>query len=129
MGTASFGIEWQLLAVQADGLHAAAEPVGDGQAAAVASRGQLAHVTAEVNAVVEVEGPQGARRRARGGVHPVQYELGIVTVHLQCESVPLAVVNLSAVDGHEAGAAAAVELVLQAAIHDLSGVRTYRVRT
>jgi len=120
VGPAGFGVERQLPAVQAERLQAAAQPVGDGRAAAVAAGGgQLAHVAAEVNAVVEVEGPQGARRRARGGVHPVQHQLGVVAVHLQRERVPLAVVDLRAVHRHDAGAAAAVKLVLQAAVHDL----------
>ncbi|KAF3852447.1 hypothetical protein F7725_005802 [Dissostichus mawsoni] len=55
VGPLSLGVQRQLLAVQADGLHAAAQPVGDGQAATVASRGQLAYMPAEINAVVEGE--------------------------------------------------------------------------
>ena len=119
MGAVSFGVQRQLLAIQGDGLHAAAETVGDGQAASVAARGVLAYVATKVNAVVKVKGSQGARCSAWGGVHPIQHKLGIITVHLQRDGVPLPVVNLSAVDWHEAGATATVELVLQAAVHNL----------
>lgn len=69
----SFGVERQLLAIQVDGLHAAPEAVGDRQAAPVASRGMLAHMTPEVNAVVQVKGAQSSRRCARGGMHSVQH--------------------------------------------------------
>lgn len=119
VGAVSLGVQRQLLAVEDDGLHAAAEAIGDGQAASVASRGVLAYVATEVNAVVEVEGSQGARGGAWGAVHPVQHKLSIITVHLQRDGVPLPVVDLSTVDWHEARATATVEFVLQAAVDDL----------
>lgn len=119
VGAVGFGVERQLLAIQGDGLNAAAEPVGDGQAAPVAGHGVLAYMATEVNAVVKVKGSQGARCSAWGGVHPIQHKLGVITVHLKWDGVPLPVVNLSAVDWHEAGTTAAVELVLQAAVYNL----------
>lgn len=119
VGPASPCVQRQLLAIQGDGLHAATQPVGDRQAASVARGGVLAYVTAKVNAVVKIEGPQSARGCARGRMHPVQHEFSIITVHLQGNRVPLAIANLSAVDRHQPGAAAAVKLVLQTAVHDL----------
>lgn len=119
MGRARFGVKRQLLAVQRYGLHAAAEAVGNGQAASVSSGGVLAYVTAEVDAVVEVERAEGPRRCARGGVHPVQHQLSIVTVHLQRGRVPLAIVDLSAVHRDQTRAAPAVKLVLQTPVDNL----------
>lgn len=119
VAAAGSGVERELLAVQHDGFHAAAQAAGDWQAAAVAGRGVLAHVAAKVNAVVQVERAQGARGRARGGVHAVQHQLGVVAIHLQRDAVPLPVAHLGAVHRHQARAAAAVELVLQPAVHDL----------
>lgn len=60
VGPMSFSVERQLLAIQGNGLHAAAEPVGDRQAASVTSGGVLAYVTTKVNTVVKVEGTQSA---------------------------------------------------------------------
>lgn len=81
VGPAGSGVERQLLAVQRHGLHAATEPVSDGQTASEAWGAVLANVTAKVNGVVEVECAQRAWSGAGGGVHPVQHQFGVVTIH------------------------------------------------
>lgn len=86
------------MTIQTDGLHAAAQPVGDRQASAKTWGGVLAEVSTEVNVVIEVKSAQSAWSCAGGGVHLVQHQFGVITIHLQGNRVPLPVVNLSTLD-------------------------------
>lgn len=121
MGVASgLVVQRELLPVQMNGVHAAPETIADLGAPSVPGA-LLTDVATKEHVVIQVQGFQGPRGRARRGVDLVQDQARVVAVHLQGHRVPQPVVDRGALHGHDAGAAPAVKLVLQPPVMDLRG--------
>lgn len=82
-------------------------------------RALLTDVATKEHVVVQVQGLQSPRGRARRGVDLVQDQSGVVAVHLQGHRVPQPVVDLDALNRHDPRAAPAVKLVLQPSVMNL----------
>lgn len=111
-------VQRELLPVQINGVHATPETIPNLGASSV-PRALLADVAAEKHVVIQVEGFQSPRGCARGSVDLVENQPGVVAVHVERHGVPQPVVDLDALNRHNAGAAATVELVLQSSVMDL----------
>lgn len=106
------------MSIKYNRIHTASETVADLRTSTV-SRTLLPNMATKKHMIIQVECPEGTRSSTRCSVHPIQNKSGVISVHFKGHRMPLAIVNLNALNGDNPRSTATIEFILQPSMVNL----------